>query len=102
MLITFISWLSKTILRIMARYEKHQSRPQEIYSSAINMMIISFINTAIVILLVNFNIGYVLPLPILQGSYKEFTVEWYRLVGSTICVTMLMMIVTPHGANGVF
>jgi hypothetical protein len=66
------------------------------------MMICSVLNTAGVILLVNFNIEKELPIPILQGSYKEFSVEWYKLVGSTICMQMIFMIFTPHLANYCF
>lgn len=31
-----------------------------------------------------------------QGKYEDFTVEWYRVVGSTISFTMLINIITPH------
>ena len=27
--------------------------------------------------------------PILRGSYKKFKPEWYKIVGSTICMTMI-------------
>jgi hypothetical protein len=64
-----ISFVSGKILLFMPRFEKHHSRPEEIYRSAINMMILNFMNIAVVILLVNLNIGLELPLPILQGSY---------------------------------
>ena len=34
--------------------------------------------------------------PILTGEFSDFTVEWYRVVGSTIALTMLINIVSPH------
>jgi len=49
-------------------------------------MLISFMNVAIIVLLVNLNVRKTLPIPILQGEYKEFSVEWYRLVGTNMCV----------------
>lgn len=52
-----------------------------------------------VILLVNAKIKEItLPqyFPIFDGSYSDFTVEWYRVVGSTITLTMMIQICTPH------
>jgi len=72
------------------------------------MFMLSFINVGFVILLVNFNLGAgseffeEYNIPVLQGSFDTFSVEWYRLVGSTICVTLLLNIVTPHGSNIAF
>ena len=51
------------------------------------------------ILLVNLKINYDLPLPILQGHYPEFSVEWYRLVGSSLCVQMALECLNTHGEN---
>ena len=53
----------------------------------------------LIILLVNARISEIrLPafIPLFQGDYSDFTVEWYRVVGSTISFTMLINIVTPH------
>jgi hypothetical protein len=58
-----------------------------------------YINIAVVILVVTFNfleddlLGF---LPILQGSYTGFTPRWYARVGNTLCVTLLINIVSPH------
>ena len=99
LVISIKNYMSKVVLVLLSSFEKHQSQPEHIYKSAINMMICSILNTAGVILLVNFNIEKELPIPILQGSYKEFSVEWYSLVGSTICFQMVLMIFTPHLAD---
>ena len=55
-IILFISWVSKTILRIVTVFEKRQSKPEEVYASAINMFFLGFVNAGIIILLVNFQI----------------------------------------------
>jgi hypothetical protein len=52
-----------------------------------------------VILLVNARILQIkLPyfIPLFQGKYPDFSVDWYRVVGSTISFTMLINIVSPH------
>jgi hypothetical protein len=33
---------------------------------------------------------------ILNGSYKDFSTNWYLNVGSSLCIMMAMNIVTPH------
>jgi hypothetical protein len=35
-------------------------------------------------------------IPLFGGKYNDFSVEWYRVVGSTIVLTMIIQIVTPH------
>ena len=63
------------------------------------MFLTQFINTGLVILVVNAKITELsLPasLPIFAGQYMDFTVEWYKVVGATITLTMLFNIVMPH------
>jgi hypothetical protein len=55
--IAFVTTVSKIILRKMTSFEKHHSRPEEVYASAINMFVMTFVNTSLLILLVNFNLG---------------------------------------------
>lgn len=50
------------------------------------MMLISFVNIGIVILFVNMNAGKHLKIPLLQGSYNTFSVDWYRVVGTNLCI----------------
>jgi len=39
--------------------------------------------------------------PILNGNYIDFTVSWYRNVGTTLTIAMLMNIITPHIAENI-
>lgn len=51
------------------------------------------------ILLVNAKISQIsLPsiFPVFAGQYTDFTVEWYRVVGTTITLTMMLNIISPH------
>ena len=54
-----------------------------------------------VLLLINFNIDneVIDKLPILNGRYSDFTEDWYKVVGATLCFTLLMNTVTPHGSK---
>ena len=72
--ILFINWVSKTILRIMTRFENNQDKSKEVYASAKNMFLLYFINSGLIILLVNFrltdqSIMKWFPIPILEGKY---------------------------------
>jgi hypothetical protein len=46
------------------------------------------------VLLVNLKIDKEISFPIFQGRYAEFSVEWYRLVGASLCVQMILMVVS--------
>jgi hypothetical protein len=63
------------------------------------MFLIQFINTGVIILLVNAQVSEVkLPdfFPIFAGAFPEFNVQWYAVVGYTISFTMILNIFTPH------
>jgi len=36
---------------------------------------------------------------LLEGTYSDFTPEWYKKVGSTIAFTLLINTVSPHIAK---
>ena len=65
------------------------------------MFVLSFLNSGIVILLVNFKVEAMddSAFPVLKGDYQKFSAEWYRMVGSTICLTVFFMCLMPHAAN---
>jgi len=35
----------------------------------------------------------------LHGEFEDFTVEWYKKVGTTLCVTLFINISSPYGAS---
>jgi hypothetical protein len=64
------------------------------------------VNIAIILLIVNFNLamadkdelffGF---LPILNGNYSDFTVQWYFKIGATLCFTLCINIFSPHASK---
>lgn len=69
-------------------------------SIMIKIFWIQFINIGVVLLLVNINAHLSIPyFPILDGTYTEFNVRFYKIIGSTLILTMLLNIVSPHAAN---
>lgn len=71
--IVFVNFIAKTILRIITKMSGFQSKPEEVLSSAINMSLMAFINSGIVIQLVYFNWWPQVDLPLLLASYDEFS-----------------------------
>ena len=64
-----------------------------------------YINISVITLMVSFGLesfkgwkflGFI---PIFQGEYRDFTAMWFYDVGSTICLTLTMNIVTPHSSK---
>lgn len=63
------------------------------------MWIVSFVNTALVILVINANLTKVINLPegfpILAGQYYDFGGSWFASIGSTISVSCFIACVMP-------
>ena len=97
--IIVVNFISKTILRMMTSYYGYQSKPEEVYASAVNMFWMSFINTGLVIQLVYFNWFPDEDLPLLLEEYDQFTLDWYVEIGTTVVITLMLMVLTPHLSN---
>eukprot|EP00347_Sterkiella_histriomuscorum_P019608 403340984 len=98
-LITILNVVITEVLIRLSRFQKFHTKTEEKASSTIKMFLIQFINTGLVILLVNAKVTEVtLPdfFPLLGGEFQDFTVEWYRVVGTTICLTMMINVIAPH------
>ncbi|TNV86581.1 hypothetical protein FGO68_gene17344 [Halteria grandinella] len=88
-LIATVSWT--------AGFLKFFNKSEELSSCISKMFIFEFINTALVIILVNAQCPFWdMPqnAPILAGKYDDFTVQWYRNVGVTLHFTMMLYIVS--------
>lgn len=82
--------------------EKRHTVNDETMGQFKKITVMQFINIGIVILLVNFNtlnepfLGFI---PILQGEYGDFSSYWYGQVGSTLCLTLMINIFSPHASK---
>lgn len=100
--------LSHVIIKVFiflgtAEYRRFLNKTEEKASSISKMFIFQLVNTALMIILVNAKnpFGFSLPegFPILTGKYDDFTVQWYRIVGTTIIITMMANIFVPFLAE---
>jgi hypothetical protein len=101
----------KKILVYLTKLERHETQSAELSATTVKIFGAQFLNTAIITLLVNSAwpaelkavIG-VLPLPHvlvntllnLEGPFQDTGHEWYAIVGSAICTTMMINIIVPH------
>ena len=98
--ISITNILIDKILKLISQFESPHTKTSQLISTMIKVFVVEFINTAVIIFLVNFNLDIsIFNMPIIDGNYTEFSVEWYRVVGSTIVLTMLIRTVSPHIAT---
>jgi len=97
--IIFVNWSASTILRSMTRFYGYQSKPEEVYRSTFNLYWLKFVNSAIVIQVVYF---YSAPNNLklsLSAEHGGFSQEWYKEVGSTVALTLLITVITTNLTN---
>ena len=110
MMIIFINALINYIFELISGWEKHHSESEQTIYQFKKIVIMQFVNIALIVLLVNFNLqnqyaedggkglwllGF---MPILRGQYVDFSVGWYNNVGTVLCITLLINILSPHGS----
>jgi hypothetical protein len=100
--ITCINVIACMIFEMMISLEKKQTINEETTSQFTKITIIQFINVAMIVILVNFDLlegNFLGFIPILNGDYQDFSVQWYANVGKTLCMTMLIGIFSPHASK---
>lgn len=101
-LIIVISILNSLIilgLTFLTKFERNMTLTIDMYKNMFKCFIIQFINTAVVIMVVNINIQSLSQLKfffIFAGQYKDLNPQWYNHVGSVIAFAMFINIFTPH------
>jgi hypothetical protein len=96
----FVNGLILILTRKIAQLERHSSRTSQQRGIANKLSIGLFINTGLILLLVNANltpfVGTNLGLRyLLSGAFSDFVSDWYVVVGNSILITMCINIFTP-------
>lgn len=101
--VIFINFILRTIFKRLSRFERVSNKTKEELNIMMKVFIATFINTALIILIVNANFSrisaiYNIPYTdkIFVGSYADFTREWYINVGDSIIFTIMICILSPH------
>lgn len=98
--IIVINTMLKFVLRKFVIFEKRRNITSELVSATTKMFIVQFLNTAILLLVINGGIAWITYSD--SDVHEDFSVEWYRDVGATLIMTMLMNVFTPHVANAMW
>jgi hypothetical protein len=91
-----INGILSTLMRKLARFEKHKNITEENLSKARKSFIAQLMNTCFVMLIVNMNTALWTDTNRLSGSFTDFTSKWYTTVGSSIVLTMGLNIISPN------
>lgn len=98
--IPILNTLITFFLTFLTRFEKNKSLTSDKSSNMIKIFIGQFINTGLLLLIVNTKIEEVKTwspnFPIFNGLYKDLDSGWFKNIGCTIFFTMIISIVTPH------
>lgn len=93
--ITIADYLFEKLLEYIDKFESPHTKTAALISTIMKIFLVEFINTAVIILLMNLRLNVeIYGIPIIAGKYTEFSTDWYRVVGSTIVLTMIIRIVT--------
>lgn len=97
--VVIVNTLLNMILRAFATFERHVSESSKASAIAVKMFGAQFLNTAIIVIIVNAALGLSnVPVvnQLLKGSYSDFQRGWYPAVGMAITTTMLINVLTPQ------
>ena len=98
-MVTVINIVATTLFNVMVDLEKKHTINEETETLFMKKTLIQYINIALIVLAVNFKflddkfLGFV---PIFNGTYPDFTAEWYKNVGKTLSLTLFINIFSPH------
>ncbi|KAL7685513.1 hypothetical protein Plhal304r1_c030g0097181 [Plasmopara halstedii] len=98
-IVVIVNSLLKTILRMFAVFERHTSESTKIIRVAIRMFGAQFLNTAVIVMIVNASFGLrTVPVvkELLGGKFRDFERGWYPTVGMGIATTMLLNAFLPQ------
>ena len=104
LVLPFVVVVMNNIVRIclarLAKYERHHSEGEESVSVSIKTTLALVLNTALtpLVLYANFEMAdsSALLFGIGAGEHNDFTAKWYATIGSGICTTMLLSIITSN------
>jgi hypothetical protein len=99
--VAVVNGVSKPVINACIALEKQASVSEEKKATVAKMFSLQFLNTAVIVLVVNTAYSGSIPLGPLQqfigtGEYPNFNAGWYATIGLSIAQTMLVQICVPH------
>ena len=106
--VSIMNVLLRMVLGAMSHLEKKHTETERLESAVSKMWIVTYINTAIILLLVGTKYDKLFSttdeqgeklgwMPILSGTHRDANRLWYETIGSGIIITCFIMALTPCG-----
>jgi hypothetical protein len=103
LLVVVVNAVLNTVLRSITKFERHANRSDATASLSFKIFLAQFINTALIVVLVNAQLDFIKVIGLenglfglFAGGFRSFVPKWYSAVGVGICITMLTNVVVPH------
>ena len=98
MVIIAINVIVPIVFHLLSEFEHATTKTEETERTFKKVAILSYFNIAIVILMINMNVGLDFSdgFPILNGDYADFNTKWYKNVGAALSFTLLVNVFTPQ------
>lgn len=107
--VIFINLILKYIMSKLSAFERTSTESKQKVQIMTRVFVALFINTSILTLLANADIQDTALIDLLpyrevyiNGSFSDFSREWYTEVGSIITATMIVNAISPHFLNLIF
>jgi hypothetical protein len=101
--VILINIILTNVLNACAVFEKHHSITEEEAAIAQKVFLAQFMNTALISTIVNTDLAYFFPslqpfkdAGLLSGIHKDFTSDWFSMVGAPIVATVLPASISPN------
>lgn len=101
-----INFILKTVLKTLVLKEKRHTLSEQVISIMKKIFLAQFINTAILLVLINANLNYFKTSAdskkeagnslLFNGRHDDFDVAWYNDVGIALMLTMVVNAIAPH------
>jgi hypothetical protein len=79
------------VFRALASFEKHKNASTMLSSRTIKVFIAQFLNTGVIILIVNARFSQGDVVNFLNGNYQDLIPLWYYYVGATLVTSRLSL-----------
>ena len=93
-IIPLLNILIDLLLGCLTSFEKNTTLSKEMSSNMCKVFFIEFIDSCVLLILINTKIGK--NIPILSGTFDDFSYGWYRKVGIVLIYSMIINIFMPH------
>jgi hypothetical protein len=103
--VVLINSVARLVLKKLSILEKAYTIVEQKYQATRNMSLLTIMNTALAIILINMQIAGVAEVswfPVLNGAYQSFDADWYKNVGSALVLTLITTILATAVGNLAF